>query len=207
MQVLQIQQFAATVQNDTQNKGVTWSLAQSGSNCAPGCGSLTAVTATSATYAAPPSVPNPANITLTVTSVADNSKSASLTINITAPIDAFAAMVKFCDDETENPNCPSMDNFSLAQIRDLFIWVNWQAVATGTHTQELDIYLPQGHALYVKYSDGFQITGTPQGSATVLRPMPVAGTWITQRQLTGTWEVDLLLDGRAITTKQFTFTP
>lgn len=207
MPVWQTQQFTVTIQNDTQDKGVTWSLTQSGNICNPDCGSLSAITGSVATYNAPANIPNPASVTLTATSVADNTKSASLTINITPPADVFAAMVKFCDDESENPNCPSMDTFSLAQIRDLFIWVNWQGVSAGTHTQELDIYMPQGNALYIKYSDAFQIAATPTGSATVLRPMPVAGTWITQRQLTGTWEVNVLLDGQLITSKQFTFTP
>ena len=207
MPVWHTQQFAAAVQNDMQDKGVTWSLTQSGNICTPDCGSLSASTAATVAYTAPASVPNPAVVTLTATSVADNSKSASLTINVTAPTDAFAASVKFCDDETENPNCPAKDTFSLAQTRDLFIWMNWQGVPAGTHTQELDIYMPQGNALYTKYSDSFQITDAPKGSATVLRPMPVAGTWITQRQLTGTWQVDVLLDGQPVTSKQFTFTP
>jgi hypothetical protein len=201
------QLFTATLQNDTQNKGVTWSLTQSGNTCAPGCGSLAATAAAAATYDAPASVPNAAIVTLTATSVADNTKSDSATITITVPPVVFAATVKFCDDETEDPNCISKNTFSLAQIRDLFIWMNWQGVSTGTHTQELDIFMPQGHALYVKYSGSLQITGTPKGSATVMSVMPVAGTWITQRQFTGTWEVDVLLDGKPISSKQFDFTP
>src|SRR5438046_7574316 len=146
MPVWHTQQFTAAVQNDTQDKGVTWSLTQSGNICTPDCGSLSASTSATVAYTAPASVPNPAIVTLTATSVADNSKSASLTINITVPIDAFAASVKFCDDETENPNCPAKDTFSLAQTRDLLIWMNWQGVPAGTHTQELDIYMSQGNA-------------------------------------------------------------
>ena len=141
MPVWHTQQFTAAVQNDTQDKGVTWSLKQSGNICTPDCGSLSASTSATVAYTAPASVPNPAIVTLTATSVADNSKSASLTINITVPIDAFAASVKFCDDETENPNCPAKDTFSLAQTRDLLIWMNWQGVLAGTHTQELGISL------------------------------------------------------------------
>jgi hypothetical protein len=207
MQVSKTQEFSAAVQNDTQNNGVTWSLTQSGNTCAPGCGSLAATTTAAATYDAPASVPNAAIVTLTATSVADNTKLASLAIDITAPTDVFAAIVKFCDDETENPNCASKGTFSLAQIRDLFIWINWQGLPTGTHTQELDIFMPQGQVLYVKYSNGFQITDTPKGSATVMCVMPVAGSWITQRQFAGTWKVDVLLDGKPIRSMQFDFTP
>jgi hypothetical protein len=203
--VTQAQLFIATVQNDTQNKGVTWALAQSGNVCTPGCGSLAAISAAAVTYNAPTSIPNPAIVTLTATSVADNTKSASATITITVPTHVLAATVKFCDDETENPDCTSKDNFSLAQIRDLFIWVNWQVVPTGPHTQQIDIFIPQGHALYVRYTSGFQITDAPVGSTLVLSVMPVAGTWITQRQLTGTWEVDLSLDGQLVTSKSFQF--
>jgi hypothetical protein len=203
-QVLQTQQFTAIVQNDTQNKGVTWSLTQSGNTCTPGCGSVATSTADAATYDAPLSAPNAAIVTLTATSVADTTKSASATITFIAATH-LAATLEFCDDGTENPACTSKDTFSLAQIRDLFIWVNWQVVPTGPHTQQLDIFMPQGHALYIRYSDGFQITDTPVGSALVLRSMPVAGTWITQRQLTGTWEVDASLDGKLVSSKTFQF--
>jgi hypothetical protein len=124
-----------------------------------------------------------------------------------APPSAPAATVKLCDDETQNPNCTAKDTFSLAQIRDLFIWVNWQNVPTGTHSQEIDIYMAQGNSLYVSYWNNFLISDTPQGSATVMRSMPVAGTAITQRQLTGSWEVQVLLDGKLITSKTFQFNP
>ena len=201
--VTQTQLFMATVENDTQNKGVTWGLTQSGGSCTPVCGSLTAITADGATYYAPTGVPNPAIVTLTATSVADNTKSASATITITLPGQVLAATAKFCDDESENPNCTAKDAFNLALIRDLFMWVNWQAVPNGPHTQQLDVFMPEGHALYVRYLGGFQITEAQTGSAVILRAMPVAGTWITQRQLTGTWQVDVSLDGQLVTSKTF----
>ena len=77
--------FTASVTNDSQNKGVTWSLA--GSGCAgASCGTLSSATATSVTYNAPASLPSPATITLTATSAADTSKTASATLTVTAPI-------------------------------------------------------------------------------------------------------------------------
>jgi hypothetical protein len=76
------QNFTATVQNDAQNQGVTWSL--SGTGCTGTvCGTLSTVTTTSVTYVAPASVPNPAAVTLTGTSRANSSKSASATITVT----------------------------------------------------------------------------------------------------------------------------
>jgi hypothetical protein len=81
IQVGQSLPFTATLQNDTLNKGVSWSL--SGSGCSgTSCGTLTNVTTTSVTYAAPASTPTPATVTLLATSVADSTKSASATITI-----------------------------------------------------------------------------------------------------------------------------
>ena len=77
----------ATVKNDTQNKGVTWTL--SGAGCTgAGCGTLSAASSASGaaiTYTAPASVPAPAIVTLTAKSVTDTSKTAAATITVTAP--------------------------------------------------------------------------------------------------------------------------
>ena len=76
------QPFTATVSNDFQNKGVTWSL--SGAGCSGStCGTLSQVTTTSVTYNAPASVPSPATVTVTATSISDTTKSGSATITVT----------------------------------------------------------------------------------------------------------------------------
>jgi hypothetical protein len=77
------QAFSATVQNDAQNKGVTWSLSGAGCSGAT-CGTLSNVTTTSVTYTAPTSVPSPATVTVTATEVADTTKSAAAVVTITA---------------------------------------------------------------------------------------------------------------------------
>jgi hypothetical protein len=83
VQVSQSTPFSTTVQNDSGNKGVTWTL--SGSGCsAASCGTLTSITLTSVTYNAPASVPAPATVTLRATSVADATKSSAATVTITA---------------------------------------------------------------------------------------------------------------------------
>jgi hypothetical protein len=79
VQVSQTQAFSATLQNDAQNKGVTWSL----SGCTSGCGTLTNQTAASVTYNAPVAVPVPATVNLTATSISDNTKSRSVVITVT----------------------------------------------------------------------------------------------------------------------------
>lgn len=74
--------IVATVANDSQNKGVTWS-------CTPAsaCGSFNPTSTASGsatTYTAPASVPTGATVTVTATSVTDTTKSASATITITS---------------------------------------------------------------------------------------------------------------------------
>jgi hypothetical protein len=76
------QVFTATLVGDFQRLGVTWAL--SGSGCGGStCGTLTNITTTSVTYNAPASVPSPATVTLTATSVADTTKSNTATVTVT----------------------------------------------------------------------------------------------------------------------------
>ncbi len=83
VQVAQTAPFTATVQNDAQNRGVTWSL--SGAGCSgAACGTLGNVTTSSVAYTAPASVPAPATVSLTATSVTDTSKTRIATITVTA---------------------------------------------------------------------------------------------------------------------------
>ena len=86
VQVAQQTNFVATVANDSSNKGVTWTL--SGTGCGgAACGTLSASSSASGvpiTYTAPSSVPTPASVMLTATSVADGSKTSSAVITVTA---------------------------------------------------------------------------------------------------------------------------
>jgi hypothetical protein len=78
------QNFSATVQHDPSNVGVIWSLAAS---CTPDtCGELSNNTNASVTYTAPKAVPNPATVTLTATSVADNTQAATVLVNVSASL-------------------------------------------------------------------------------------------------------------------------
>ena len=82
------QTFTANVSNDSQNKGVTWSL--SGTGCSGNaCGTLSATTSasgTAITYTAPSTVPSPAAVTISAVSVTDTGKSATAAIAVTAPV-------------------------------------------------------------------------------------------------------------------------
>ncbi len=68
--------LTATLTNDGNNAGVTWSVS--------GGGALSNTTATSATYTAPAPSSSPLTVTITATSVADTSKTASVTITVAA---------------------------------------------------------------------------------------------------------------------------
>ena len=75
------QAFTAQLTNDIQGKGVTWTL--SGAGCSgSSCGTLTNITSTTATYTGPAAIPTPATVTLTATSVADNTKFNTATITV-----------------------------------------------------------------------------------------------------------------------------
>jgi hypothetical protein len=73
--------LTATVTNDSKNAGVTWSVTCGSLNA---CGAFSNVTATSATYTAPATVPTGNTITVTATSITDTTKSAAATVTITA---------------------------------------------------------------------------------------------------------------------------
>jgi hypothetical protein len=81
------QSFTATVQNDSQNKGVSWTL--SGANCSDAtCGTVSPAASLSAamvTYTSPASATNLGTVLLTATSIADNSVAATATITLVAP--------------------------------------------------------------------------------------------------------------------------
>lgn len=82
--------FIATVQNDSANKGVTWTLTQNGTSCTPGCGTASPTSTASGvatTYTAPATLPANPSVTITATSVSDTTKSgsAAITVNPVAP--------------------------------------------------------------------------------------------------------------------------
>ena len=80
--------FTATVANDTLNKGVTWSVTQastSGSCSGSGCGALSNVTNSSATYTAPTSLAAGISVTLTVASVTQPSATTTATVSVVLP--------------------------------------------------------------------------------------------------------------------------
>jgi hypothetical protein len=99
--------------------------------------------------------------------------------------------VSFCSDP--GPNCAPASSFSIASLRDLNIVVQWSSVPAGTHTQRLDILEPDG-GLYQTFNTGFAIDANSGGFVTTTGIVPVAGSWISQRFLSGNWTVQVSLD-------------
>jgi hypothetical protein len=115
LQVNGIQQFTANVMGTT-NQAVTWSLAGGAAD-----GTITPT----GFYTAPAAVPNPAQVTVQATSVADTTQSGTATVTVTAPAPSV----------TVNPNPASVAAFATQQfsvsVSNLSnIAVTWQVNGT-----------------------------------------------------------------------------
>jgi len=115
-----------------------------------------------------------------------------------------SATVVLCD--SASPSCGGSTSFSLAAIRDLNISVAWQNLSEDTHTQTTRIFSPDGE-LFQATDTSFEIAQSSAGSAMTVQTLPVIGTWITQRRITGTWKITVDLDGQAMAANSVQFTP
>jgi Fe-S cluster assembly iron-binding protein IscA len=82
-----VRQFAATLANDPNSLGVTWTVSGPGCSGAD-CGTFSAASSASGvpvSYTAPATVPTPPTVTVTAGSVTDYTKSASAIVVITTP--------------------------------------------------------------------------------------------------------------------------
>jgi hypothetical protein len=143
--------------------------------------------------------------------------------------DAARAEVFFC--ETLDPGCRSNNStFFIEELRDVYVFAAWPDL-TGQHVQTVEFYLPDGH-LYERKVQAFTFRRVPQrfpggvrisaaaadrmvlkpveehltisrGARTVITPLAVAGTFITQHRLLGTWTVRVRLENGAAATGQF----
>jgi len=115
-----------------------------------------------------------------------------------------SAAFSFCDKEASS--CTSETSFSAAATRDLEVKVSWQNVPAGNHVQKLEILIPGGN-LYQQTQMAF---GVAQGSTEPLiaiQTLPIAGTWIQQRNMMGEWTARVSLDGQVIATQTVELTP
>jgi hypothetical protein len=106
---------AATVDNDTKNGGVNWTVTCGSAQC----GSFNPTTTgsgSSTTYTAPSAVPTSATVTVTGTSVTDSTKSVSATITIAAtapPVIADGTYVYHLSGQDNNNNYYVVGAFSI----------------------------------------------------------------------------------------------
>jgi hypothetical protein len=115
-----------------------------------------------------------------------------------------SATISFCDDGVEG--CAAADSFSVAVLRDLVVKISWENLPPGNHVQTMEIMLPGG-GLYQSNQTGLFIADAMPGSTTTTRILPVGGTWISQRQLTGEWSVSASLDGQPVASQKVQFNP
>lgn len=119
---------------------------------------------------------------------------------------APAASIFFC--EVADVQCrTSINQFDLDDLRDLYVFAAWRNVS-GEHVQQLRFVLPDGgtyQMIETKFTTaanpsaaGVQKAVLSRGEPTVVAILPVAGSNITQRSLSGNWIVELSLDGRFV---------
>jgi putative hemolysin len=114
------------------------------------------------------------------------------------------AAISFCNSAAAN--CTPEQSFSVGMVRDLDVVVNWTNLPEGTHAQKVSFLLPNGD-FYTAYEKSFEVAAGSNGTLTTIQALPVAGTWISQRRLTGTWSVTVELDGQPMGTGTFEFMP
>jgi hypothetical protein len=107
--------FAATVDNDTKNGGINWTVTCGSAQCGSFNPTATA-SGSSTSYTAPNAVPTPDTVTVTATSVTDSTKSVSATITIAAtapPVIADGTYVYHLSGQDNNNNYYVVGAFSI----------------------------------------------------------------------------------------------
>jgi hypothetical protein len=115
-----------------------------------------------------------------------------------------SASLTFC--ESGLADCTPTSSFSVSTARDVKISIAWQNVPVGNHIQKLEVLVPTG-GLYQQSTTAFAIPDDSGQPLVAMRSLPVAGTWIQQRQITGEWTLRVSLDGQVITSQTVQLTP
>ena len=115
-----------------------------------------------------------------------------------------SAAFTFCDDG--GPDCKPATSFSVASVRDVVIKVSWDNLPAGNHVQTLEIMIPGG-GLYQATQTAFLTDRSSSGLFAATRVLPVAGTWIQQRQMTGDWLVRVSLDDQVVASQVVALNP
>jgi hypothetical protein len=115
-----------------------------------------------------------------------------------------AASITVCNETPDG--CAPGTSFSLATLRDLSVHVQWTNVAPGTRTQTLQVLDPGGGSYKVKNSSFVVADGT-SGQETTDVLIPISGSMIAERQITGAWTIQVMLDGQPISSQSVTLQP
>ena len=134
---------------------------------------------------------------------AENSPMSSGGTGTPTPADV-SAVVTVCNMTPDG--CSQNTSFSLATIRDLSVHVQWTNVAPGTQTQTLQLLDPAGGSYQVTNSS-FVVAEGSDGQASTDVLIPIRGSMITQRQITGTWTVKLMLNGKPFSSQNVILQP
>src|ERR1700677_4411583 len=100
------------------------------------------------------------------------------------PPPAASAIFVFC--AIGLSDCSPATSFSVTAVRDVKINVAWENVPAGNHIQKLEVLVPTG-GLYQQTTTAFAAPDDSSQPLVAMRSLPVAGTWIQQRQITGAW--------------------
>jgi hypothetical protein len=115
-----------------------------------------------------------------------------------------SAALTFC--ESGFASCSPTSSFSVSALRDVRINVAWENVPAGNHIQKLEVLVPTG-GLYQQTTTAFAAPDNSSQPLVAVQSLPVAGTWIQQRQITGEWTVRVSLDGQVIASQTVQLTP
>ena len=154
----------ATVANDSNNAGVTWSL--SGTGCTgAACGALNSASANPVTYTAPASVTTAFTATVTATSVSDTTKSATTQIKVNPMPAITTSTVNGANAGTSYSASISMNGGSSP-----FTW----SVSAGI--------LPAGLSLGSSTSSSVTVSGMPTGGSGTFTIMVKDAAGVTSSQ-------------------------
>ena len=104
-----------------------------------------------------------------------------------------SAAVSFCN-QTEN-GCAASGSFAVGGTRSLNVAIEWQNLSAGTHSQKVSFLMPNGDE-YQTFETSFVVADGSTSPVSMSQELPIEGTWIAQRRLTGMWQVNYFLDGQ-----------
>jgi hypothetical protein len=114
------------------------------------------------------------------------------------------AEVSFCS--SQPVGCVPGTVFSVRDTQALAVETSIEQIAPGDHMQSLEIMMPDGRR-YEETKVAFRVPENSNAPVPGVRMVPIAGTWIQTRQVTGIWKVRYSLDGKLLATSDFRLEP